>query len=187
MWRRHLINANYMSDDKLEYQLKDFGQIVGFGKATLLKLENLMQLYEIKTGVSYILNNDNSHKFYVIINGNISTNTILPKEYEGEIIGTIMYNPYFFNSFLKYNFRLCVTYFLSIDPKFFPDSKLFARPIFIKSDRSELVSYTRAHYHQLVKIFPSLNNLGINEIINIEKNKAPALKLYEKYKEDLEK
>lgn len=185
MWRRYLFDENV----NLKFSYEDFGQIVNYNNFKLLKLNKFLQFYDNKEGINYIINADNSHKFYVIIDGpkKVDPRTVvLPKSMEGEIIGYILYNDYKFNKKMQYNFRLCVDYFLHLFDNF-PKSKTFKDYLIaIKTDRSELLSYTRAHYYQLVDVFPSLKELSIERLRELE-NKKDTKVVYDIYKKDLER
>jgi hypothetical protein len=196
MWRYHLFDDYHdHGSSNLDYSPNDFGpvktlKINGKNVPVVQLLKNTL-LYNVDTGENFILNADNSNKFYVIdetsVRSNIDTRNIsLASSYEGEVIGTMFFNDANISPKLLYSFRLCTNYFLMLNDNFTAQRE---RPFCIKSERSELVSYTRSHYYQLRKIFPSLNSLSIKDLIQMEndarKNKDVTKKLYKLYEYDM--
>jgi hypothetical protein len=209
MSRMHLFDE--IKDNK--YTPEDFGLIANvFDYNTgntyqLLQLNKLLKIYELSTGKDYLLNGDNSHKFYVFINKYQNKNFVEidldrdrdaskwrivekdDKKFEGEIIGYLGFNPADFNRRMQYNCRLCIDYFLNLFTNF-PKSVVYDISIATASERSELVSFTRAHYYQLVKVFPSLSRTfsRVSGLIDIEKRASPDLykKVFDIYRKDLD-
>ena len=198
MHRRHLFNALSNTLD-ISYLPEDFGPVKTLyikeinKEVRLIQLLKNTSLYRISNGENFILNADNSNKCYVIdetiekYQGLDSRKIILPQPYEGEIIGSIMYNPSNFDLYHLYNFRLCLNFFLYLHSEF-PESAMNKNrkidPIGIKTQRSELVSYTRANYYQLREIFPSLKRLSIQNILSFEKD-GSTRRLYDLYVQDI--
>ena len=208
MSRMHLFDERI--DNK--YTPEDFGLIVkAYDDNTgityeLLQLNKLLKIYEIESGKDYLLNGDNSHKFYVIINKYQNKRYIEidfidvdndknafrgNKKFEGEIIGYLGFNPADFNRRLQYNCRLCLDYYLKLFTNF-PKSNKYNNSIVIAtaSERSELVSFTRAHYYQLIKVYPSLSHTfpRVSDLIDIEKRAShnSYQKVFYMYRKDLD-
>jgi hypothetical protein len=212
MSRMHLFDES-IEHNKYKYTPEDFGLIVkAYDESTeityeLLQLNKLLKIYELSTGKDYLMNGDNSHKFYVIINKLQNKRYIEidytadvdgdknafrgNKTFEGEIIGYLCYNPANFNRRMQYNCRLCLDYFLKLFTNF-PKSNKYNNSIGIAtaSERSELFSFTRAHYYQLIKVYPSLSHTfpRVSDLIDIEKRAShnSYQKVFDMYRKDLD-
>ena len=177
MWRRHLYN--YVDEEELIFDLNVFGYVGNHGKDKIFRTMKKLMLYEPETGKSFLLKSQESKNYLYIVDSKTSIDARgvpshhrLPKCYEGETIGYIRHSDTY-SRFpdLLYNCRVCLEWEIFISDNC---SNL------VEMDRSELLSYTRQHYYQLIKLFdlPPLQLL-----LNAEKNNSSTAvkKVWESY------